>query len=332
MKQQQVARRLVAVVVTHNRLAQLRQTVVRLLEVPDAQLQAVVVVDNASEDGTADWLAGQNEPRLLTHRARVNGGGAAGFETGMRLAVERFDPDWIVVMDDDARPLPGALAAFHALPEDKWDAVAAAVYFPTGEICEMNRPSLNPFWHWRIFLRTARGGRGGFHILPEAYEGPGMAVDVASFVGLFVSRRAIQRVGYPDGRLFLYGDDGLYTLGLRRAGGRIGFEPSVRFEHDLSTFDGQRGRFRPLWKIYYYHRNLLLLYRLAAGWLFLPTLAVVLPRWLAKRRDHVGQEAVFDRLMRRAIRDGLRGRVEVDHASIEALAESVPETGEGNDR
>ena len=39
-------------------------------------------------------------------------------------------------------------------------------------------------------------------------------IDGTSFVGLFVSRAAIARVGFPDGHLFLYGDDVLYTLGL----------------------------------------------------------------------------------------------------------------------
>lgn len=46
----------------------------------------------------------------------------------------------------------------------------------------------------------------------------------------------------------------------RVAGGRIVFLQQVRFEHDCSTFAGDR-RLRPLWKIYYYHRNLLMLYR-----------------------------------------------------------------------
>ena len=40
--------RLVAVVVTHDRLAQLRRTVARLLEASAADLAAVVVVENAS--------------------------------------------------------------------------------------------------------------------------------------------------------------------------------------------------------------------------------------------------------------------------------------------
>lgn len=324
-------RRLVAVVVTHNRLDKLQVTLARLLDSPADQLAAVVVVDNASSDGTGSWLAGLQDPRLEVLTSAENRGGAGGFETGMKHAMDRFDPDWLVVMDDDAYPAPGGLAAFHALPEERWDAVAAAVYFPTGEICEMNRPSRNPFWHAREFLRTLfGGGRSGFHVQPSDYEGPGLQVDVTSFVGFFLSRRAVQRVGYPEARLFIYGDDGLYSLGLTKAGGRIGFEPSVRFEHDLTTFwdqadpqqaeAAQRGRFRPLWKVYYYHRNLLLLYRLAAGWLFWPALLVVLPKWLSKARHHADDRQVFLQLMRRAIRDGLRGHIDVAHADVLALS------------
>ena len=329
-QQDRERQRLVAVVVTHNRLDKLRATVRRLLNEPAADLTAVLVVDNASTDGTGDWLAAQGDGRLHVLTQDSNLGGAGGFEAGMRQASARFDPDWMVVMDDDARPLPGALAAFHALPDRGWEAVAAAVYFPDGEICEMNRPSRNPFWHGREFRRTLLGGgRGGFHVTPADYDGPGMAVDVASFVGLFVSRAAIARIGYPDGRLFVYGDDGLFTLALRKAGGRIGFEPSLRFEHDCSTFQGQRGRFRPLWKVYYYHRNLLLLYRLAAGRMFWPVMMVVLPKWLSKVRHHGGDRVVCLRLLGQAVRDGLAGRTGGDHAAVLALA-GVPPNGSGS--
>lgn len=321
LEQEQDAQRLVAVVVTFNRLDKLRATLARLLETPAAWLEAVIVVDNASDDGTGDWLAAQDDPRLVVLPSGANLGGAGGFELGMRRAVEMLDPDWIVVMDDDARPAPGALEAFHALDLSRWDAVAAAVYFPDGEICEMNRPSRNPFWHGHEFRRTLfGGGRSGFHITPEDYAGPARAIDVASFVGLFVSRAAIARVGYPDGRLFVYGEDGLFTLGLSKAGGRIGFEPGLRFEHDCSTFQGQRGRFRPLWKVYYYHRNLMLLYRMAAGWMFWPALLVVLPKWLSKVRHHKGDRQAYLRLLGQAVRDGLTGRTGVEHARILALA------------
>lgn len=320
----QLARRLVAVVVTHNRLDKLKPTLKRLFETDPAHLAAVVVVDNTSDDGTADWLASLDEPRLDVVTASTNLGGAGGFEAGMRRAVGHHDPDWLVIMDDDSRPEPGTLTAFHALPKGQWDAIAAAVYFPDGRICEMNRPSRNPFKDWRLFLRTARMGRNGFHIPHEEYGKSGCAIDVTSFVGFFISRRAIELAGYPDGRLFLYGDDGLYTLGLSRAGGRIGFLPQLRFEHDFTTFGGsglaRKQRFVPLWKVYYHHRNLLLLYRLAAGWLFWPVLLVVLPKWYSKIRHHGGSRRGFLRLMNRAVADGLRNRLDSSHAQIVDLA------------
>ncbi|WP_261399091.1 glycosyltransferase [Leisingera daeponensis] len=329
------AGRLVAVVVTHNRLDKLKATLARLLESPPDELAAVVVADNASSDGTGAWLAGLEDPRLDICTSQTNRGGAGGFEMGMRRAMEAHDPDWLAVMDDDGRPAPGGLAAFRGLAmhdqaEGGWDAVAAAVYFPDGRICEMNRPSRNPFWHAREFLRTLfGGGRSGFHVQPSDYEGGGMQIDVTSFVGFFISAEAVRRIGFPDPELFIYGDDGIYTLGLTKSGGRIGFEPSVRFEHDLSTFQGkgqakadaaQRGRFVPLWKAYYYHRNLLLLYRMAAGWLFWPVLLVIVPKWLMKARQHPGARRVFLRLMGHALRDGLLRRTKVRHARVLELA------------
>lgn len=312
---------LAAVVVTRNRLAQLRVTLARLLETPGHVLAAVVVVDNASTDGTADWLAAQDDPRLIVRRSAANLGGAGGFEAGMRLAAARLDPDWIVVMDDDARPAPGALAAFAAADRAGWDALAAAVRLPDGRICDMNRPVMNPFRHAGTFLRTALGGgRAAFHLGDSAYApGAGMRrVDGASFVGLFLSRAALARAGFPDGRLFLYAEDGLYTLGLTRAGGRIGFAPEIGFEHDCSTFAD--GGFAPLWKAYYYHRNLLLLYRAAAGVWFWPALLVIVPKWVARARRQRGARRAYLRLLARALADGLAGRTAVPHAEVLALA------------
>ncbi|SCZ71973.1 Glycosyltransferase, GT2 family [Epibacterium ulvae] len=313
-----VPRRLVAVVVTYNRLDKLKVTLARLLDSPAEELAQVVVVNNASTDGTADWLETQDNPRLDIRTSATNSGGAGGFESGMRHAMETHRPDWLVVMDDDGRPEPGALAAFHALPEGKWDAVAAAVYFPSGEICEMNRPSRNPFWSLPQFWRTLRKGRNGFHIPHAAYQEPACAIDVTSFVGFFISRAAVEQVGYPDADLFIYGDDSIYTLELSRQGSRIGFVPDIRFEHDFTTFvDADSGqRFRPLWKVYYHHRNLLLLYQRAAGWLFWLVLPVVLLKWLSKVRHHAGVRGRYLALTGLAVWDGLQRRRSRAHSDI----------------
>lgn len=323
--------RLVAVVVTHNRLEQLKVTLARLLESGPAVLAAVVVADNASSDGTAEWLAAQGDARLIVTRTEDNVGGAGGFARGIGLAMQRCAPDWVVVMDDDARPAPGALEAFHALPaqdggQDR--ALAAAVFYPDGRICEMNRPSVNPFWRKRDFLRTLRNtvlgrGRDGYHIPPAAFEAAvPRPVDMVSFVGLFLPKSAIEAAGLPDGRLFLYGDDVIYTLGLRRRGIAIDFDPRVRFEHDCTTFsDDRRRAHNPIWKAYYNYRNGLLMYRAAAGWLFWPLLFLVVPKWWLLGRHHGADRRVFNRLLWAAVRDGLRRDLSRDHAAVLRLAE-----------
>lgn len=302
------AGRLVAVVVTHNRLAQLQVTVPRLLDHAAAALAALVVVDNASTDGTAEWLAAQDDPRLLVLPSGANLGGAGGFELGLRQAVARFDPDWIVIMDDDARPMPGALDSFHAQDLTGWEAVTAAVYHPGGAICDMNRPLLNPFWHLAIFGRVfSGGGRAAFHLSDRDYSGPPMQVDGCSFVGLFLSRAAIARVGYPDRRL-VYAEDMIYTAGLTRAGGRIGFLPAVRFEHDSATFATAPRDFAQSWKVYYYYRNLLFLYRIAAGPLFWPALLVIVPKWALRGLGLGRGRGAFFGMLGHALADGLLQR------------------------
>ncbi len=316
----QPAETIVALVVTFNRLAQLQRTVARLLAEP---VDHLLVIDNGSRDGSGLWLAAQTDPRLTVITSAHNSGGAGGFEVGMREGVARFDPDWLVLMDDDARPEPGMIAAFRAQDHHAADAVAAAVYYPDGRICEMNRPSVNPFWSKVSFLRTIRRGRMGFHVPDAAYHGRQIAIDGASFVGLFLSRAGVARAGFPDGRLFLYGDDVMYTLGLRRAGGTIRFAPDLRFVHDCGTFDGDIRVARPLWKAYYLHRNALLVYRRAAGPWYPMVLAAVVPKWWAKGRAYGPDRRAFRALLRLALRDALTGRRNRSHAEIVAWSEAL---------
>lgn len=312
---------LAAVVVTHSRLEKLRETVLRLLDQP---VDHLLVFDNASRDGTAEWLAGLSDPRLIVRISSDNLGGAGGFSRALCEVRDRLDPDWVVVMDDDGRPAPGAIAAFRAMDRAGWDALGAAVFHPDGRICEMNRPYRNPFWHRREFLQTLSGrGRRGFHLPDDAYV-PDVAVievDMSSFVGLFLSRAAIAQAGLPDPRLFIYGDDQLYTLTMRRRGLRIGFAPQIRFEHDTEAAQGATGLvLSPLWKVYYNYRNALIAYRVAAGLCFWPLVPVLVLKWRRKARDYGADGARYRQILDVAIRDGLAQRLDRSHAEVLALA------------
>lgn len=313
--------RVIALVVTFNRLAHLQKTVARLLASSPDHLAGVLVVDNASTDGTGDWLDAQADPRLQVLRLDTNSGGAGGFEAGMRHAMSRLSPDWLLLMDDDARPAPDMLSRFHDRARDGYDGWVAATYFPGGGICEMNRPVLNPFLSLRTFLASLLRGRAGYHVGDDAYTAPGPSeVDGASFVGFFVSRGAMERTGYPDGRMFIYGDDALYSIHLRQAGGRIGFDPSLRFEHDCGTEMGTHP-IVPLWKVYYMYRNQLLVYRAAAGpVLFWPAAALKALSWRRRARHYGPDRAVYLQLLRRALRDGMSGRLDAGFDEVRGWA------------
>ena len=315
---------LAAIVVTYNRPDQLAITLDRLLAEP---VDHIVVVDNASAPQTPALLATYSDPRLHILTLTDNTGGAGGFEAGMAHARDSLDPDWMVLMDDDARPEPGALTRFKAdyaktEPVSARNAVvAAAVFYPGGTLCEMNRPSRNPFWNAGLFVRTlAEGSRKGFH-LGDADFAPGappVAIDVASFVGYFVHRSAIGRAGLPEGGLFIYGDDVLYSLRVRRAGLGIEMNPGLRFEHDCGTM-GEGFVYRPLWKIYYHCRNGVSIARQAAGPVVFPAALLWYVRvwWRRGNALPAPERRLYRRMFWAGLRDGLlrrRGRNDAIHA------------------
>lgn len=308
---------LTAVIVTHNRCQKLQHTLAATLAQP---FSAIIVVDNASTDGTRAWLAGQHDPRLHLILSEQNSGGAGGFAQGM-IAALNYDPDWLVCYDDDAYPAPDALQQFTALDLGNTDSAAAAVYYPDGRLCEMNRPSYNPFWHPRKLLRTALGvftgrARGAFHVTDSTYQGAAaLPIDSSSFVGFFVRADWVRRLPLPEPGLFIYGDDVLYTLNLTKHGARHRFLPTVRFIHDCSTFQTARRGYHPLWKAYFTYRNGLLIYRMAAGVWFYPVALLKALLWLAAVR-HYRNKRLYLRLWWQAVRDGIRQDLSRDPAII----------------
>jgi len=310
-----------AVIVTYNRLDKLRATLERTLELPFSQ---VVIVDNASTDGTSKWLDAQVNPRLRVIHEPENRGGAGGFARGFDEVVRHTDAEWLVCFDDDAYPERDALQAFAALaPGNGIGAVAAAVYLPSGGISPMNRPGINPFRSprllWRaLFRRTSRFGIPG-----DAYASEPREVCYSSFVGLFVRCALVREVlGLPCTDLFIYGDDSIYTLGITRRGYALLFAPEVRFVHDCAVNFEQRRMFEPLWKAYYAFRNGMIFYRELSGFYFYPVMMpLLLLSWLGSAR-HYADRRLFWRVARAAISDGFRRDLSRPHREVLYLGSS----------
>ena len=106
------AKAVTAVVVTYNRLPLLRQCLAAL-RAQTVQGFTVLLVDNASNDGTADYIKALAMPGLIYHNTGENLGGAGGFARGLEEAV-RLGCEAVWIMDDDTLPEPDGAAVWAA--------------------------------------------------------------------------------------------------------------------------------------------------------------------------------------------------------------------------
>ena len=182
-----------AIVVTYNRLELLRQCVQALRN--QSAACDILIVDNASTDGTAQWLASQQD--LNRRSTGSNLGGAGGFNFGMRWAVEA-GYDYVWVMDDDTLPQPDALRKLLEADEvlhGNYGWLSSVVLWTDGSECKMNRQRLKKsYYEYSPLLKYG---------LVQAEQ--------ATFVSLFLRSATILRFGLPIKEFFIWGDDIEFT-------------------------------------------------------------------------------------------------------------------------
>ncbi|BCW59373.1 glycosyltransferase [Arthrobacter sp. StoSoilB20] len=249
----------VAVVVTYNRRELLQTTLSGIAagtRVPDA----VVVVDNASTDGTAGFLRDYQGP-LVTDVVTLgtNVGGAGGFVVGMERALLDHGADHVWIMDDDTEPQPAALAealevsaAYEQETGDTPAFIASRVVWTDGRDHPMNR--MRPRLGASEEARSAAARVGATQIRS------------ASFVSVVIRAEEIRKHGLPIADYFIWNDDLEYTARVSRKGTALTTEASVA-NHHTKVF-GDAGA-DPGPRFYYEVRNKLWVYtrsRALAPW------------------------------------------------------------------
>ncbi|QHL86552.1 glycosyltransferase [Nibribacter ruber] len=188
----------IAIVVTYNRLELLKRCVQSLKDQTMA-LDAILVVNNGSTDGTAAWLQEQSGLLVLTQE---NLGGAGGFYHGMQKSLE-LGYDWSWCMDDDCVVAPAAFAElFKHLkqPQNIYGSIA---------ISETNHGKLA--WFTKVKMGSAWVTTNEVSCLQQEI------VETTSipFLGFCIHKNTLQQIGLPLKEIFIWGDDAEMCLRAR---------------------------------------------------------------------------------------------------------------------
>ncbi len=185
-----------AVVVSYNRCELLLKCIDCLLAQEGASCD-VLIVDNASTDGTCEAVSALADKRIIYHNTGRNIGGAGGFNMGMRLGVEKgYTHLWL--MDDDTLVKPDSLCELinaEASLDGKYGYLSSIALWTDGCECRMNQQKLKKATH------TAA---------PQSENGL-LLCNQATFVSLLIRTETVRVVGLPISDFFIWGDDIEYT-------------------------------------------------------------------------------------------------------------------------
>ncbi|WP_129715962.1 glycosyltransferase family 2 protein [Pedobacter sp. SYP-B3415] len=195
--------KIVAVLVTNNRLELLKEALAALRQ-QVYPLHQIIVINNGSTDGTGTWLNTQTD---IVVKYQANSGGSGGFYTGIEMA-SQLGADWIWLMDDDTICKPDTLEKL----VEKLLLVDAEVGF-IGSKCiwkdekphMMNVPAIKPSFNGSVPFNTF----DDINVL---------LIETCSFVSLLISTKAVKEVGLPYKEFFIWGDDQEYTRRISAAG------------------------------------------------------------------------------------------------------------------
>jgi GT2 family glycosyltransferase len=210
---------------------------------PASTSSEILVLDNASEDGSAEAVRALGaEIRLIALERRT--GKAENDSTLMREARGRY----CLLLNEDTELRPGAPAALIAALDADPRAAAA-----TAQLLDSSGQPVPCAWRFPG-IGTALAGALFLHRLftVQSRSGETRTVDWAQSSALMVRRDAAEEVGYMDPDFFVYYDECDFCKRLGEAGRRTLYVPAAEaVHHDQLSTDLSAG----LPRIVEFHRN-----------------------------------------------------------------------------
>lgn len=189
----------------------------------------IVVIDNASADGSREWLAEQGDVRVIRNERNV--GFAAACNQGIRASGAPF----VALLNDDVRAEPGWLHALLAAMAPGVGAVASLMLFAAQpEIVQCAGICLD-----RAAIAWERLAGS------SAVEASKSCEVFGASGGACLYRRAmLDEIGLLDEEFFAYQEDVDLAWRAQCAGWRCRYAPGARVLHDVSATSGAGSPFK----------------------------------------------------------------------------------------
>ncbi|MBK8045822.1 MAG: glycosyltransferase family 2 protein [Anaerolineales bacterium] len=236
---------LAIVILNYNTCGLLRDCLHSLQQRRGTLRAGICVVDNASNDGSAEMVRAEfPEVHLIANRANV--GYSAGNNVGIRwfgfdhqppLPAEQL-PRYLLLLNPDTVTPPTALAAMTAYMDanPRIGAAGPRVRRPDGSLdraCRRSFPTPQVSFYRmtglsRLFPQSRRFNAYNLEYLPEDAVHP-----VDSVVGAYmqIRREAILAAGLLDERFFMYGEDLDWAKRIKDAGWEVWYNGQTEITH-----------------------------------------------------------------------------------------------------
>ncbi|MEL7559632.1 dTDP-4-dehydrorhamnose reductase [Stutzerimonas chloritidismutans] len=165
---------------------------------------AVIVVDNASNDGTEEMLLESNIANLKVYVLSQNTGASGGFSAGFRIAYQQ-GADFVWMMDDDVIPEPDALEQLLEADQRLAERKQPRAFLLSMAFTEAGLLTNVP----RIDERT---NAIDYENWPTLLDIGVVPVRPATYVSILVPRKSLAQHGLPLAPMFMWGDDTEFTL------------------------------------------------------------------------------------------------------------------------
>lgn len=234
-----------AIVVTYNRLDLLKECLARLRNLNECD---VLVVDNASTDGTKEYLYDfENKKQVIYINTGENIGGAGGFNVGLKKGTE-LGYKYLWIMDDDTYVQPDTLDNLLAAASelnDNFGWLSSIALWKDNTLCNMN------------IQKT------GIREKITYSDQKMIPAIMATFVSFFVKSETVKKYGLPIKEFFIWSDDLEYSrrISIHEPTYVIGTSKVIHFMNSNNKVGIEQDSIERLWRYKYLYRNEVYVYR-----------------------------------------------------------------------